>query len=181
MSYIEINKAVSQWLLTFNLCVSVTWPLTCAFHIPCTHTPEIIDMHRGVCVKASNGDQGMDKQLHPTENVLQFISQNQALLCTQFITNGVELLKVKQMFNLFCAFWWPSTARTKVSAGTWMTKLQSPICICKGSEFARWISWFLFVYAEIHYLLEETHTMVIDLLVGNQAVYSLMHVCMHES
>ena len=29
--YIEINKAVSQWLLTFNLCVSVTWPLTCAF------------------------------------------------------------------------------------------------------------------------------------------------------
>ena len=49
MSYIEINKAVSQWLLTFNLCVSITWPLTCAFHIPCTHTPEIIDMHRGVC------------------------------------------------------------------------------------------------------------------------------------
>ena len=49
MSYIEINKVVSQWLLTFNLCVSVTWPLTCAFHIPCTHTPEIIDMHRGMC------------------------------------------------------------------------------------------------------------------------------------
>ena len=49
MSYIEINKAVSQWLLTFNLCISVTWPLTCAFHLPCTHTPEIIDMHRGVC------------------------------------------------------------------------------------------------------------------------------------
>ena len=24
MSYIEINKAVSQWLLTFNLCVSHT-------------------------------------------------------------------------------------------------------------------------------------------------------------
>ena len=42
-------KAVSQWLVNFNLCVSVTWPLTCAFHIPCTHTPEIIDMHRGVC------------------------------------------------------------------------------------------------------------------------------------
>ena len=51
MSYIAINKAVSQWLLTFNLCVSVTWPLTCAFHIPCTHTPEIIDMHRDVCDK----------------------------------------------------------------------------------------------------------------------------------
>ena len=51
MSYIEINKAVSQWLLTFKLCVSVTWPLTCAFHIPCTHTPEIIDMHRGMCDK----------------------------------------------------------------------------------------------------------------------------------
>ena len=47
------NKAVSQWLLTFNLCVSVTWPLTCAFHIPCTHTPEIIDMHRGVCDKSN--------------------------------------------------------------------------------------------------------------------------------
>ena len=52
MSYIEINKAVSQWLLTFNLCVSVTWPLTCAFHIPCTHTPESIDMHRGMCDKS---------------------------------------------------------------------------------------------------------------------------------
>ena len=52
MSYIEINKAVSQWLFTFNLCVSATWPLTCAFHIPCTHTPEIIDMHRGVCDNA---------------------------------------------------------------------------------------------------------------------------------
>ena len=25
MSYIKINKAVSQWLLTFNLCVFVTW------------------------------------------------------------------------------------------------------------------------------------------------------------
>ena len=51
MSYSEINKAMSQWLLTFNLCISVTWPLTCAFHIPCTHTPEIIDMHRGMCDK----------------------------------------------------------------------------------------------------------------------------------
>ena len=49
MSYIDMNKAVSQWLLTFNLCVSVTWTLICAFHIPCTHTPEIIDMHRGLC------------------------------------------------------------------------------------------------------------------------------------
>ena len=55
MSYIEINKAVSQWLLTFNLCVSVTWPLTCAFHIPCTHTPEIIDMHRGMCYICHGG------------------------------------------------------------------------------------------------------------------------------
>ena len=54
MSYIEINKDVSQWLLTFNLCVSVTWPLTCAFHITCTRTPEIIDMHRGVCDKLFN-------------------------------------------------------------------------------------------------------------------------------
>ena len=49
MWYIEINKAVSQWLLNFNLYVSIAWPLTCAFHIPCTHTPEIIDIHRGVC------------------------------------------------------------------------------------------------------------------------------------
>ena len=49
MSYIEMNKAVSQWLLTYDLCVSVNWPLTCAFQIPCTYTPEIIDMHRGVC------------------------------------------------------------------------------------------------------------------------------------
>ena len=54
MSYMEINKAVSQWLLTFNMCVSVTWPLTCAFHIPCTHTPEIIDMHRSGCDKRSH-------------------------------------------------------------------------------------------------------------------------------
>ena len=41
--------AVSQWPLAFNFCISVTWPLTCAFHILYTHTPEIIDMHRGVC------------------------------------------------------------------------------------------------------------------------------------
>ena len=26
MSWTEINKAVPQWLLTFNLCISVTWP-----------------------------------------------------------------------------------------------------------------------------------------------------------
>ena len=38
------NKAVSRWL-----CISVTWPVTCASHIPCTHTPEIIDMHRDMC------------------------------------------------------------------------------------------------------------------------------------
>ena len=54
MSYTEINKAVSQWLLTFNQCVSVTWPLTCAFHLHCTHTPEIIDMHRGMCDKVNS-------------------------------------------------------------------------------------------------------------------------------
>ena len=62
VSYIEINKAVSQWLVTFNLCVSVTWPLTCAFHIPCTHTPEIIDMHRGVC---DNIHSWQKRLLHP--------------------------------------------------------------------------------------------------------------------
>ena len=60
MSYIEINKAVSQWLLNFNLCVSVTWPLTCAFHIPCTHTPETIDMHRGMC---DNGPDTLQENL----------------------------------------------------------------------------------------------------------------------
>ena len=48
MSHTEINKAVSQWPLTFNLYISVTWPLTCVFYIPCTHTHEISDMHRGV-------------------------------------------------------------------------------------------------------------------------------------
>ena len=30
-SHTEINKAVSQWPLTFNLYISITWPLTCAF------------------------------------------------------------------------------------------------------------------------------------------------------
>ena len=37
MSYTEINKTVSQWLLT------------CTFHKLCAHTPEIIDLYRGVC------------------------------------------------------------------------------------------------------------------------------------
>ena len=50
-SYTEINKAVSQKLLTLNLCISVRWLLTSAFYISCPHTPEIIDMHRGVCDK----------------------------------------------------------------------------------------------------------------------------------
>ena len=50
MSYTEIKKAMSQWLLTFNLCVSVTWPLTCAFHIPCTHTPLKSLICTGACV-----------------------------------------------------------------------------------------------------------------------------------
>ena len=49
MSYTEISKAGSQWLLTINRCISVTWPFTCAFHIPCTHASKIIDMHRGMC------------------------------------------------------------------------------------------------------------------------------------
>ena len=43
------QSCVTMALDLYNLCVSVTWPLACAFHIPCTHTPEIIDMHRGVC------------------------------------------------------------------------------------------------------------------------------------
>ena len=49
MSYTGINKAVPQWLLTFSLCGSVTWPWTCMFHISCMHTHEITDMHRGGC------------------------------------------------------------------------------------------------------------------------------------
>ena len=64
MSYIEINKAVSQWLLTFNLCISVTWPLTCAFHTPCTHTPEIIDMHMGMCDKKGYQLQYIPRNMH---------------------------------------------------------------------------------------------------------------------
>ena len=51
MSHTEINKVVSHSPLAFNLCIPVTWPLTCAFHTHCTHTPEIIDMHRDVCDK----------------------------------------------------------------------------------------------------------------------------------
>ena len=82
MSYIEINKAVSQWLLTFNLCVSVTWPLTCAFHMPCTHTHEIIDMHRGVC-------DNMDKLHH------------KKILHLQSATWETEFTFEKKMIQLF--------------------------------------------------------------------------------
>ena len=39
MPFTEINRAVSQWLLTFYLYVSVTWPLTYAFHRTCEQTP----------------------------------------------------------------------------------------------------------------------------------------------
>ena len=49
MSHTEINKTVSQWSLTFNQCFSISWPLTCVFHVSCMCTPEIIDMHRDVC------------------------------------------------------------------------------------------------------------------------------------
>ena len=51
MSHTEINKVVTQWPLTFSLCLSVTRPLICAFHITYKHTPEIIDMHRGMYYK----------------------------------------------------------------------------------------------------------------------------------
>ena len=51
ISYTEINKLKSQWALTFNLLISLTWPLTCAFYKPYTNCLEIIDMHRGVCNK----------------------------------------------------------------------------------------------------------------------------------
>ena len=78
MSYIEINKAVPQWLLTFNLCVSVTGPLTCAFHIPCMHTPEIIDMHRGMCdnsvaldLACYQSEKGLNT-LRPRRNIRHF-------------------------------------------------------------------------------------------------------------
>ena len=82
MSYIEINKAVSQWLLTFNLCVSLTWPLTCAFHIPCTHTPEIIDMHRGVCDNLAS--QCTWLTCFVSDNVYCYIRSNLILSCKVF-------------------------------------------------------------------------------------------------
>ena len=50
MSYTEMNKALTQCLLTLNLWISVTWPLTCVFYIPCMHAHEFV-MHRGVCDK----------------------------------------------------------------------------------------------------------------------------------
>ena len=34
---------VTQYGNPYLICI------TCAFHIPCTHTPESIDMHRGMC------------------------------------------------------------------------------------------------------------------------------------
>ena len=75
MSYIEINKAVSQWLLTVNLCVSVTWPLTCAFHVPCTHTPEIIDMHRGVCDNTGSCSD-LHQKIHQSFALMAFCEGN---------------------------------------------------------------------------------------------------------
>ena len=38
-----------QCFMTSNLCISVTWALTCEFHTFCMYTPEIINMHNGVC------------------------------------------------------------------------------------------------------------------------------------
>ena len=103
MSYAEINKAVSQWLLTFNLCVSVTWPLTCAFHIPCTHTPEIIDMHRGVCDKSIK---------HPHTHTYIFCANNvQGLFIVPIIIN-VTLFKINphvKMRNFLLFIHWKET------------------------------------------------------------------------
>ena len=102
MSYIEINKAVSQWLLTFNLCVSATWPLTCAFHIPCTHTPEIIDMHRGMCDKQEKQMKMKKNYLHLEESIQKFI-----FFCKNcFIMIEIPLkkylfLKVQLMINWY--------------------------------------------------------------------------------
>ena len=45
----EINKVVSQWGLTSNLCIYVILPLTCALRIPCTRTPESL-ICKGACV-----------------------------------------------------------------------------------------------------------------------------------
>ena len=39
--------------VTFNLRVSLAWPLTCAIHKCCMNTPQIIEMHRGVCDKGN--------------------------------------------------------------------------------------------------------------------------------
>ena len=43
MSYIGVNNAVSQYPLSFNMCICFIWSLTCVFHMLCTHTPEIND------------------------------------------------------------------------------------------------------------------------------------------
>ena len=85
MSYIEINKSMSQWLLTYNLCVSVAWPLTCAFHIPCTHTPEIIDLHRGVCDNPMKRISLLSTRQHRTSTCRRIMTR--ALLLTRINLN----------------------------------------------------------------------------------------------
>ena len=104
MSYIEINKAVSQWLLTVNLCVSVTWPLTCAFHIPCTHTPEIIDMHRGMC---DNRQKASDTALLSvialtTFNCIVSASVTKGVLVCFVVTDVTEPIMTSQRLTARC-------------------------------------------------------------------------------
>ena len=117
MSYIEINKAVSQWLLTFNLCVSVTWPLTCAFHIPCTHTPEIIDMHRGMCDNSAkylgvtiHSDfqccRHVDNIAARANGTLHFIHRN-LKYCPRFTRETAYCSLVRSTLEYCCRTWDP--------------------------------------------------------------------------
>ena len=92
MSYIEINKAVSQCLLTFNLCVSINSPLTCAFHIPCTHTPEIIDMHRGVCDNLSTLESGTNRRTHEIGLASPFYCKD--VVCNEFTSQSADVCNV---------------------------------------------------------------------------------------
>ena len=49
-SYIGTNKAVSLWLpvfLNLSLVYFRNLTFTCGFHMRCTNTAELIDMHKG--------------------------------------------------------------------------------------------------------------------------------------
>ena len=106
-SYTEINKAVSQWLLTFNLCVSVTWPLTCAFHIHCTHTLKSLTC-TGVCVILINL---MHHDVRKFYSVVWFITtwMNVMIWCDSFsfsLYNGVIGISIYMLQYLKSYKWY---------------------------------------------------------------------------